>query len=148
MNRLPNIFLLALLLLSACSADTIAPDGSTKTIETQVTGGIVKVPDDPAHIAANQGVIKWTLDADSVAAGFRFAAAGITFDPDPPVVPVGCIKGSPERAFHNCAPRHGGTEYHCNRRPGVYEAGACYKYTVTIKGSAGNPPPLDPWMKN
>jgi hypothetical protein len=139
---------LPLVMLASCTTERPLSAASEKTVDVMVDNGIIKVPEDPAKGSRSQGVIKWQLDTNSIAAGFRFPDNGIEFDPNPKAVPLGCPKGDPDRAFHNCKPMKQGKEFHCNRRPGVFEPDACYKYSVRLTGPSGNPPDLDPWFRN
>ena len=137
-----------LLALTSCSTDKLGSAKNVKQIDVKVGEGIVKVGEDPALADINRSAIQWVLEFGTVAAGYKFPAEGIVFDPNPVAVPVGCVKGDPVRAFHNCRPHSQGTVFQCDRRPNGFEPGACYKYTVTLTGVSGNPPPLDPWFKN
>jgi hypothetical protein len=148
MGKNSAILGLAMLALAACSAQTgIGPSGD-KVIPVDLRGGI-KIEDDPAIADMNQAAIRWELSAAALAAGCSFPTNGIKFDPNPAAVPVGCVKGDPDKAFHNCKPMgHGDTKFQCVRKPNGYQANACYKYLATLKCTAGDPPPLDPWVRN
>ena len=80
---------------------------------------------------------------------YVFPDIGIVFKPNPTPY-QGCIANppSPDLSFHNCTPKQGGSEFHCNKG-GPKDTGACYSYTVTVLPTLPNapiPPPLDPWI--
>ena len=147
------LLLLALLALGAWwflrpeSGVRPAACGSPKTILVHVVGGVISVPESPAHVCFGNGVVKWAFAGDS--SGYVFPDNGIVFKPNPKLY-EGCIANppSPDRSFHNCTPKQGGSEFHCNKG-GPKDTGACYSYTVTVLPTLPNapiPPPLDPWI--
>ncbi len=134
--------------LASCATDMPIDPRAIKTIGVKVEAGVIKVPDDPALAAVTQNVIKWALDQAAIDAGYRFPAGGIAKEVRAARPPASCVViGDFDHAFHNCSPKQQGKEFHCNRVNKVFEADACYKYTVTLTGSPAVQP-LDPWIKN
>lgn len=127
---------LATVSLSARSADVVV----------SVVGGAIKVSDEVKNVPVGQGVLKWELEPTTFAAGYRFPDNGISQGDAPATPPSGCTVGNFNTGFHNCGPKQGGKEFHCNRKPPVV-VNACYKYMVRLIGG-GPVPPLDPWIKN
>lgn len=145
-----SLSVLVLGLLGALAAAFLPRPPSDKVIDVGVTptgGDNAIITVEPVSIVEiTQSVIKWKLTV----AQYTFPRNGIEFDPNPSSMPVGCVKGDPKKAFHNCEPKQKDREFHCNRKPNGFEPDACYKYTVRVTASGSNPQPpeLDPWIKN
>ena len=134
--------------MASCSTDKPLDPRTVKNIGVKVEGGIIKVSEDPALADNNRNVIKWVLDQATIDAGYTFPVGGIAKEVKAAKPPASCVLiGDFAYAFHNCEPKQQGKEFHCNRVNNVFEAAACYKYTVTLTGGpAVNP--LDPWIQN
>lgn len=150
MNRSKLAAALALITLAGCAASQqgvgTAPM-STRTVVVNVANGVITVPEDPASLFANNGVIKWVFGSDP--SGFVFPADGIKFEANPTPPPgMGCRSfPDPDTVFRNCAPRQRGTEFHCNKT-GPHVVDACFKYDVKVQPVGGGAPiVLDPWIR-
>ncbi len=151
MNKSPLLAAIALVALCGCASKEQgvgAMASSTKTIVVSVANGVITVPQDPAFLFANNGVIKWVFDTEP--SGYVFPDDGIKFvaNPTPPPANMGCTSFPlPDTVFNNCKPKHGGTEFHCNKT-GPHVVNACFKYDVKVEPiGAGTPIVLDPWAK-
>ena len=118
-------------------------------ITVNVINGVITVPEDPAYLFANNGVVKWIFGSDP--SGYVFPGDGIKFEPNPtpPPASIGCTSlPDPGRVFNNCKPKQNGTEFHCNK-VGPHTIGACFKYTVKVQPVGGGSDIVrDPWAKN
>lgn len=134
--------------IASCSTDKLVDLSRVKTIAVKVEMGAIKVAEDPAPASMRQNVIKWALDQATIDAGYRFPKGGIAKEVKATKPPSSCLLvGDFAYAFHNCGPEQQGKEFHCHRVNSVFEADACYKYTVTLTGSPAIKP-LDPWIQN
>lgn len=151
MNRSILLAVATLVALYGCEAThrgDFKPAMKTKTIVVSVENGVITVPQDPANLLADNGVIKWVFDNDP--SGYVFPQEGIKFEanPTPPPASLGCRTfPDPATVFKNCKPKQGGTEFHCNKT-GPHVVDACFKYDVKVEPVGGGTPiVLDPWAK-
>lgn len=159
--------LAAVALLASCATTTwpilerFAP--AEKQVDVNVgpewgwIGGkhVIKVQPELLRVRASAGKVIWVLGADAANAGYRFGAAGITFEFPAPDKPWSCRSTpDPRQAFDlgQCGPLAGGRLFECPRA-GRHEAGACFKYTVRLQAGTdrdgARPPPVepkDPWI--
>lgn len=154
-NRLALLLSLSLLALSACSyrgwtdgkpADNELGPLAVKRINVDLVNGQVVVAEIVDTDITN-GFIRWEVVGDAESAGCTFPRDGIKFDPNPSTLPANCQQGDPGRSFDDGKPVASGKRFQWKRK-NFYEAGHCYKYTVTLVCTRASPRPHDPWVKN